>query len=541
MNFKVFLLVDFFIVFSKFLLNIFKQNGATLKVASTLRIFYSLSIFLIYLDFITSELFIIQSVHFPDTYDLNNKNEALNDLNQPKSIDEIIDLINKSRKRDLTDWIFAEHYDPKTLVQILQQTSFTHPHVDSYYNRRDDSLMLIFSNPYDETTLSNHQEWAIKLHSNVGFRNYLEKIYDMIIDWTRDEEAKYQASLVAKEVDKFWAQSLESIPKESASRSTSPSKKRTPSPKDKKKSLVNQNVAISPTNADPDYINTNFVSHNSLKAWKMEQDKLGEVSGKIPKVKSPRAKSGSKSKSKSPEVKKDAAKRKNSKSPRSRDGSAKTKKTSPQRDSKTKEQAEKPPSPKAQKANQPFIGYQVGNNMVYVKSHLSHMFPYSGALIKTERVSLKTESNLFVTSSVIKDGNTYSIHLVDPKDNDKADTDKNTSYTCFTSVFKDGLSLSITTPISYQGDTSFFRIIYPAKSNGHSNLKIVQQNVSADSNFVPPKLSPCKNSTSLQSTKCFRKSSKLNCTIGKDQIWVIQSLYQLIHLAEQFLDTQESI
>jgi len=63
--------------------------------------------------------------------------------------------------------------------------------------------MLAFSNPYDESCLSNHEEWTIKLHSNVGFRNYLEKIYDMIIEWTRDEEAKYQASLVTKEVDKI--------------------------------------------------------------------------------------------------------------------------------------------------------------------------------------------------------------------------------------------------------------------------------------------------------------------------------------------------
>lgn len=365
-------------------------------------------------------------------------------------------MINKTRKRDLTDWIYAEHYDPKTLVQILQQTSYTHPYVDSYYNRRDDSLMLIFSNPYDESTLSNHQDWVIKLHSNVGFRNYLEKIYDMIIDWTRDEEAKYQASLVAKEVDKFWMQSVESIPKESASRSTSPSKKRTPSPKDKKKSLANQTIVTSSTNAEPDYISNNFVSHNSLKAWKIEQDKLAEVSAKIPKPKSPRAKSGSKSKSKSPDAKKEPAKRKTSKSPRSRDGSAKSKKSSPHRDSKSKINDDKPPSPKVQKANQPFIGYQIGNNMVYVKSHLSHMFPYNGALIKTERVSLKTESNLFVTSSVIKDGNTYSIHIVDPRENDDANKENNSGYSCFTSVFKDGLSLSVTTPISYQGNQKKF-------------------------------------------------------------------------------------
>jgi hypothetical protein len=69
--------------------------------------------------------------------------------------------------------------------------------------------MLAFSNPHDESCLSNHEEWTIKLHSNVGFRNYLEKIYDMIIEWTRDEEAKYQASLVSKEVEKIKSQSTE--------------------------------------------------------------------------------------------------------------------------------------------------------------------------------------------------------------------------------------------------------------------------------------------------------------------------------------------
>jgi hypothetical protein len=79
-------------------------------------------------------------------------------------------MINSARKRDLTDWSFAEHYEPKTLVQVMQKVSYTHPYVDSYYNRRDDSIMLAFSNPHDEACLSNHEEWSIKLHSNVGFR-----------------------------------------------------------------------------------------------------------------------------------------------------------------------------------------------------------------------------------------------------------------------------------------------------------------------------------------------------------------------------------
>jgi hypothetical protein len=43
----------------------------------------------------------------------------------------------------------------------------------------------------------------------------------MIIDWTRDEEAKYQATLVAKEVDKFKTGLGEKINKEGEAQSLS--------------------------------------------------------------------------------------------------------------------------------------------------------------------------------------------------------------------------------------------------------------------------------------------------------------------------------
>ena len=65
----------------------------------------------------------------------------------------------------------------------------------------------------------------------------------MIVDWTRDEEAKYQAGLIAKEVgDMFGEVSLESL-KDSAiattaaprSRSRSSSSKRSPSSEKTKK------------------------------------------------------------------------------------------------------------------------------------------------------------------------------------------------------------------------------------------------------------------------------------------------------------------
>jgi hypothetical protein len=119
---------------------------------------------------------LVQSVHFPDSFELN-LNEQLNEVQVPKTIDQAVELINNTKKRDLTDWNLAEHYDPKVLVQVLQKVSYTHPYVDSYYNRRDHSIMLVFSNPHDEVTLSNHEEWNIKLHSNVGFRYILSFNY----------------------------------------------------------------------------------------------------------------------------------------------------------------------------------------------------------------------------------------------------------------------------------------------------------------------------------------------------------------------------
>lgn len=42
----------------------------------------------------------------------------MNDVTTPKTADEILNLINSTRKRDLTDWNYAEHYEPNILVQV---------------------------------------------------------------------------------------------------------------------------------------------------------------------------------------------------------------------------------------------------------------------------------------------------------------------------------------------------------------------------------------------------------------------------------------
>jgi hypothetical protein len=142
--------------------------------------------------------------------------------------------------------------------------------------------MLVFSNPFDENSLLNNDEFSVKLHSDVGFRNYLEKIYEMIIEWTRDEEAKYQASLVAKEVDQFRAESALDI---NASLISSPRSKSS------KKDKLNLSDDKKPSFDETKYITDNFMGHNSLKQWKIEHDRQSEEKAELneraKKVKSP--------------------------------------------------------------------------------------------------------------------------------------------------------------------------------------------------------------------------------------------------------------
>ena len=69
-------------------------------------------------------ILLVQSVHFPDSFEIN-LNEQLSELSPPKTVDQAIELINSTKKRDLTDWNLAEHYDPKVLVQVTYfKTSF---------------------------------------------------------------------------------------------------------------------------------------------------------------------------------------------------------------------------------------------------------------------------------------------------------------------------------------------------------------------------------------------------------------------------------
>jgi hypothetical protein len=57
-----------------------------------------------------------------------------------------------------------------TILQVLKEAQYTLPYVDTYYHKRDNSLLVVLHNPYEQSLLQSKTEWETNLHSNVGFR-----------------------------------------------------------------------------------------------------------------------------------------------------------------------------------------------------------------------------------------------------------------------------------------------------------------------------------------------------------------------------------
>uniref|UniRef100_A0A8C2YEW1 Sperm associated antigen 17 n=1 Tax=Coturnix japonica TaxID=93934 RepID=A0A8C2YEW1_COTJA len=110
-----------------------------------------------------------------------------------------LEEIKKNQKRCLTDWNFVEHFHPDVLFQVLHSAAQEYKCIDSYYHTQDKSLLLVLHNPMDQNRLFR-ETWGVALHSNVGFRNYLELVANSIEDWVKEEEVKYQEEKISKEM-----------------------------------------------------------------------------------------------------------------------------------------------------------------------------------------------------------------------------------------------------------------------------------------------------------------------------------------------------
>ncbi|XP_074044657.1 sperm-associated antigen 17 isoform X2 [Macrotis lagotis] len=312
---------------------------------------------------------------------------------KPKKIIIEADLedIKKTQQRSLMEWSFIEHFKPQVLLQVLQEASQEFRCIDSYYHTQDNSLLLVFHNPMNIQRLSS-EKWEIALHSNVGFRNYLELVADSIQEWIIQEEAKYQEKKMADEIALALTKMDESL---------SPTKSLL-----SLKKYIKENSKTFSEDSDKEQEKNIFILENSLKAWKLEQERLAEEE----RLKEER---------KLEKKHKDSLKKKKPEKPVKEDSKSSKKKSTFREKSKdevspsSQQQEQLSPPPSTEKIYQ-FQGYNMGENPTQVSGTNYFLYPSDGGQIEVEKIVFGKGST-FVKVKVKKDKHNFFIHIKDPK------------------------------------------------------------------------------------------------------------------------------
>ncbi|XP_075449047.1 sperm-associated antigen 17 isoform X2 [Ascaphus truei] len=323
--------------------------------------------------------------------------------------------IQRTQKRSLTEWCYAEHYEPNLLIQVLHDAAQSYRCTDSYYHTQDNSLLLILHNPMNPVRQSQ-ESWDMALHSNVSFRNYLELVADSISDWVRVEEVKYQEEKMAKEMaatkdDK----GLEG--KEALSRASTPSSKRTSksiSPKKSKSPKGSGSRAGSKAELPPHPTKNPFIRDDSLKAWKEEQDRLKEEERLRQEKKREKQSMSGKGKKGGSKEQPGAQERTGSLEPVKKTSKDKIKEEAPKAQEPMPDAERLPAAPLDQVFK--FIGYNMGDNLIQVSGGSRYLFPTDGGQIQVEHTHYERGSS-FVKMKLLKDGHSFLIHITNPKKN----------------------------------------------------------------------------------------------------------------------------
>ncbi|CAF1080181.1 unnamed protein product [Adineta steineri] len=323
--------------------------------------------------------------------------------------DGTIQAVIQHHKRNLNDWNFAEHFEPEIFSQVIEQALFTHSHVDVYYNRRDQTHMMVLSLPIPAGKTTGYDNTSKKLFSDVGFRNFLDEISYEIVDWLRDEEAKYQADVLAQEVQTFIR---ELTPTPDAIKDAKGGKKgkgaagkKTPPSRSRSASAASSDAEKTP-NEDEQVIRDDYAHPTSLKVWKQKRDKELEEEAL---AKAKRAESATKKgKAKSPRASEKAGKTTTPNEKSSKDGKSKQQAAAP---------VEKPedtkPSYEFNEPSERFIGYSLGNHLLSAQCSTSHLLLPDGCFIRTRIDSLKRGATC-VSTSLYRNKSSYNVQLVNP-------------------------------------------------------------------------------------------------------------------------------
>ncbi|KAF4804908.1 hypothetical protein TURU_003868 [Turdus rufiventris] len=269
--------------------------------------------------------------------------------------------------------------DPDMFARQLRQLFLMEKKLNGKSTRgSDNSLLMVFHNPMNQHRLCQ-ETWNVALHSNVGFRNYLELVASLIEDWVKEEEVKYQKEKMGKEIESF---KLEKATAEGPLGLTASAVKNSVFTK---KAKSNMSAPENVTESQPKNEESLIIREDSLKAWKMEQDRLQEEQKKEKEEKQEKEE-------------KLLSKKKE------QDGNDKECRQSSRKPSEEKSQNELAKTPELEEDHSiseqcsekvyKFHGYNTGEDIIQV-------------------------SETFIKVKVMKDNHNFFIHVTDPKENFK--------------------------------------------------------------------------------------------------------------------------
>ncbi|XP_044531471.1 sperm-associated antigen 17 [Gracilinanus agilis] len=328
---------------------------------------------------------------------VENRKESQAESKQGEQESSIKDTKSKSTVHFSNEDIKEREGEDELPEKVLQEASQEFRCIDSYYHTQDNSLLLVFHNPMNVQRLSS-EKWEIALHSNVGFRNYLELVADSIQEWVTQEEAKYQEKKMAEEIALALAK-LEEASSPAKSTLSSPKKSKKDA-KSNSKTVIEEEKVVKEKNI--------FILEGSLKAWKEEQERLAEEERlKEAKKLEKKDKDSSKKKKKSDKPEKEDSSSKSSKK-------KSTSKEKTKEESKTVQKQEEAPPPPPPEKIFPFQGYNMGENPIQLSGTNYYLYPSDGGQIEVEKIVFG-KGPTFIKVKVKKDKHNFFIHLKDPK------------------------------------------------------------------------------------------------------------------------------
>uniref|UniRef100_UPI00398EE5F6 sperm-associated antigen 17 isoform X2 n=1 Tax=Pristiophorus japonicus TaxID=55135 RepID=UPI00398EE5F6 len=351
------------------------------------------------------------SAHFEDASEvgaLKNRKYSLTDAENTKDKSDNLKIdikdIQKLQHRSLTEWWFAEQYDPFVLVQVLQEAVPFYRCIDTHSCRQDNSTLLVLHNPMNKQRQCR-QSWEAALHSDVGFRNYLEYVAYLISDWVEEEEVKYQAELAAKELETLKSPNTPSEVSQEIL-SSNPEKLKKGKAGSANKPGMN-NPKIKTEMEEEEKSNEPFMREGSLKAWKKDQEKLKEEEQKKEK-KGKKDRPLSKKKELTVELSPSKANKPSKKSAKQDNNIIKE-----EHKIISEAEPEAQESPEIIEKFYQFTGYNFGNDLIRVSGEVRSLFPADGGHIQVKIINF-LRGSLIIQVCVMKDGHHFFIYITDP-------------------------------------------------------------------------------------------------------------------------------